>query len=192
MRTLADAGGGVGGPAVRVGGNSADEAVWQPSGALPPNVTYRVTAADFAAYAAAIPQWNGSVIVDVTLRDASGGAAAAHAAAAAAALPPALLESFEVGNEPDLFFENGIRAPGYGYADYRRDFAAAAVCDWQSTTWQDYAAVRVANASFVTVAGVEVAGVGGAAVWLDEGTRDSAVVPARAAPSTYSTCVARR
>ena len=56
------------------------------------------------------------------------------------------------------------------------DFAAAAVCDWQSTAWQDYAAVRVTNASRVTIAAVEVAGVGGSAVWLDEGTRDAAVI----------------
>ena len=56
------------------------------------------------------------------------------------------------------------------------DFAGAAVCDWQSTSWQDYAAIRFTNASFVTVTGVEVAGVGGAAVWLDEGTHDAAVL----------------
>jgi hypothetical protein len=71
-----------------------------------------------------------------------------------------------------------LAGPGLvvAHAAWFCDFAAAAVCDWQSTTWQDYAAIRVTNASFVTVASVEVAGVGGAAVWFDEGTRDSAVI----------------
>ena len=71
-----------------------------------------------------------------------------------------------------------LAGPGLvvAHAAWFCDFAAAAVCDWQSTTWQDYAAVRVTNASFVTLASVEVAGVGGAAVWFDEGTRDSALI----------------
>lgn len=79
-----------------------------------------------------------------------------------------------VANTSDV----ALQGPGLtvAHAAWACDFAAAAVCDWQSTTWQDYAAVRVVNASRVSVAGVEVAGVGGAAVWLDEGTRDSEVV----------------
>lgn len=71
-----------------------------------------------------------------------------------------------------------LEGPGLvvAHAAWSCDFAAAAVCDWQSTTWQDYAAIRVKNATRVTVAGVEVAGVGGAAVWLDEGVTDASVV----------------
>ena len=128
MRALAAAGGGAssGGASVRVGGNSADESAWVPTGALPPNTTYRITAADFAAYNAAVPLFNGSVIIDTTLRYADSSAlAAAHAAAATAALGP-LLEHIEIGNEPDLFHENGFRPAAFGYADYKAEYAAAA------------------------------------------------------------------
>ena len=123
MKTLAAAGNG--GAVVRVGGNSADESAWMPSGPLPAGSTYRITGADFAAYSAAVPAWNGSIILDTTLRYTDGAAAAAHASAATSALGKILAET-EVGNEPDLFFENGIRPPTYGYAEYVREYAVVA------------------------------------------------------------------
>ena len=126
MRALAAAGGGAGGASVRVGGNSADESAWVPTGALPPNTTYRITAADLASYNAAVPLFNGSVILDTTLRYADSSAlAAAHAAAAAAALGP-LLEHVEIGNEPDLFYKNGFRPKTFSYSDYKSEYGAAA------------------------------------------------------------------
>ena len=70
-----------------------------------------------------------------------------------------------------------LRGPGLtvAHAAWACDFAAAQCCDFQSTSWQGYAAVHVRNASGFSATLVEVAAVGGGAVWLDEGTVDSAV-----------------
>lgn len=97
------------------------------------------------------------------------------------ALGPAQLElylalSLEVvaaANVSDVALEG----PGIvvAHAAWACDFAGAQVCDWQSTTWQTYAAVHVRNASRVRLTGLEVAGVGGAAVWLDDYTHDATI-----------------
>jgi hypothetical protein len=56
----ASSGGAGRGPNIRIGGNSADESAYIPAPApLPPNITYRITAADFQAYLSAVPLWNG-------------------------------------------------------------------------------------------------------------------------------------
>lgn len=119
------------GPNIRVGGNSADESAWAPgTGTLPDNATYRITQADFEAYVAAVPLWKGTVTPGLNFR---GGADAtleiAHATALAAAIPwsSGLVESVEVGNEPDLYPRNGDRPPTWGGADYARE--AGAVMD---------------------------------------------------------------
>ena len=95
---------------------------------------------------------------------------------------PATLDLYLAVERTIVRVENASRVtltgPGLlvAHSAWSCDFGAAAVCDWQSTAWQDYAAVRVSNSSFVTVTGVEVAGVGGAAVWFDEGTSDAELV----------------
>lgn len=70
-----------------------------------------------------------------------------------------------------------LQGPGLtvAHAAWACNFAAAQCCDLQSTSWQDYAAVHVKNTSAFSASLVEVAAVGGAAVWLDEGTADSTV-----------------
>jgi hypothetical protein len=124
LNTLRTAAGAAEGPNIRVGGNSADASVWVPTGPIPPNSTYRITQADLEAYASAIPAWNGSVTVDTTLRyPRQPELDAAHVSASLKALG-SRLASFEIGNEPDLFFENGIRAPTYTYAQYKEDYTA--------------------------------------------------------------------
>ena len=104
MNILRAASGSVRGPNVRVGGNSADESVWLPSGDLPPNSTYRITQADLDAYRLAMPAWNGSLQIDTTIlyaRDPS--FAVAHIAAARKTLgimdvdEGGLVEGIEVG-----------------------------------------------------------------------------------------------
>jgi endo-1,4-beta-xylanase len=88
---------------IRVGGNSADESAYVPgTSALPYNASYRITAADFAAYLAAIPAWNGTVSPGLNFR---GGADATLEAAHAAALGAAIgwgrggfIDALEVGN----------------------------------------------------------------------------------------------
>ena len=130
MNALRGAAGDAGGAMIRVGGNSADESAYLPSGDLPNGTTYRITDADLDAYAAAVPAWNGSLVLDTTLRypGAQGTALdVAHIAAAVArkGVGFGLLEGVEIGNEVDLFFENGIRNPSYVYNDYAPEFKKA-------------------------------------------------------------------
>jgi hypothetical protein len=92
------------GPNMRIGGNSADESAFAPgSGALPDDAKYRITPADFAAYAAAVPLWNGSLTAGLNFRGgANATLEAAHAAALGAALgwgAASFVEALEVGNE---------------------------------------------------------------------------------------------
>jgi hypothetical protein len=70
-----------------------------------------------------------------------------------------------------------LQGPGLAvaHAAWACDFAGRQCCDFQSTSWQDYAAVHVRNSSAFAARLVEVAAVGGSAVWLDELTTDSAV-----------------
>ena len=99
MNTLREAGSYPRGPAIRVGGNSADESAWVSAPApLPLNTTYRITGADLDAYAAAVPAWGGSIILDTTFLYDSPALMLAHTAAAAKRLGP-LIESVELGNE---------------------------------------------------------------------------------------------
>ena len=100
LNTLRTTAGDDQGPNIRVGGNSADESAWVPSGPLPFNSTYRITAADLATYAAAVAQWNGTITLDTTLRypDQASPLVTEHVKAALGALGPSL-EKVELGNE---------------------------------------------------------------------------------------------
>lgn len=124
MNVLKEASGGERGPNIRIGGNSADQSVWLPGTApLPTNDTYRITQADLNAYGNVAPLWNGSITLDVNLRDETDPSlAVAHVNAALATFPASLVDGIEIGNEVDLFMDNGIRPPTYSAADYLADF----------------------------------------------------------------------
>jgi hypothetical protein len=111
------------GPNVRVGGNSADESVWiAPTTPLPVNDTYRIGPQDLACYAASVPGWNGSRVLDVNLRDAASPALAVAHLTAAQSLGWELIESVAIGNE--VRAKAGARAGGG---------AAAFSIDWGTT-----------------------------------------------------------
>jgi hypothetical protein len=136
MQQLAGQNGGVKGPNIRIGGNSADESAFvPPPSPLPYDAKYRITPADFAAYLAAVPLWNGSITPGLNFR--GGGNATlerAHAVALAAAIPweSGLVEALEQGNECDLYVRNGDRPAGWGAADYNRE-ASAVMADLAAT-----------------------------------------------------------
>jgi glycosyl hydrolase family 79 len=133
METLAA--GGNGAPTIRIGGNSTDETWWNPTGApRPPGVATDVT----PAWLSVLGQWTRltrtpmMLGLNLALHDPAN--AAAYAQAARGAIPPGLLATFEIGNEPDLYtqprtFRVGSRviargqrrATGYGVADYRAE-----------------------------------------------------------------------
>ena len=100
MNVLRFASGSDSGPNIRIGGNSADESVYLPSGTLPTNDTYRITDADLQLYAAAVPAWNGTIVLDLNMRNPTDPTLAVnHVKAAAASIGWDLIEGVEIGNE---------------------------------------------------------------------------------------------
>lgn len=129
LNALREAAGDAAGAMIRVGGNSADESAWVPTGDLPNGTTYRITTADLDSYEAAVPAWNGTLVLDITLRYTGKSGTdldVAHLTSALGRLGTSLVEGVEIGNEVDLFFENGIRARSYVYDDHKPEFALAA------------------------------------------------------------------
>jgi hypothetical protein len=113
------------GPSLRVGGNSADKSVFLPSGELPPNTTYRITQEDLAAYAAALPGWNGHAVIDTNFfveNDTTW--IAAHVAAISGSIGWSRIEGVEVGNEVEIYHDAGYRPSNWTFADYEREFEA--------------------------------------------------------------------
>ena len=120
------------GPSIRIGGGSADASLWwEQPGPLPPNQTYAITPLDIAAYAAALPRFNGRVVLDTNffLQDnATWGAA--HVAALARLWPAGFsagwIEGVEIGNEVDAYHDSGFRPHEWGERDYEAEFGAHA------------------------------------------------------------------
>jgi hypothetical protein len=135
------------GPNIRIGGNSADTSWFSdnPNDPLPKNITYRITSEqwrtgskvlngytscagnDLRSYLAAVPQWNGTVTIDVNFRQAADPSwAVNHITAVNTIIPWSLVDGIEIGNECDLYHENGIRTPNFTYTQYDPEFGAYA------------------------------------------------------------------
>jgi len=118
-------------PTLRIGGNSADRAWWNPSGTAPrpANVTIDVGAAQVSTLAALQAALGATLIPDLNLAlqgvytDAASNAAGL-VQALLAALPPGAVRAFELGNEPDLWSRNGLRPSTYLYADWKNEYGA--------------------------------------------------------------------
>ena len=121
--TLRAAAGDAAGPMIRVGGNSADESVWLPSGALPAGSNYRITSGDLDAWAS-VAAFNGTLMIDCTLLYGDPASMQKYdvplVEAAIKRLGWELIEGFELANEPDLFAEKGARPSSYSYAGASR------------------------------------------------------------------------
>jgi autotransporter-associated beta strand protein len=123
-------------PAVlRIGGNSVNTTCWGGLSNQTPITAAEVAA--FAGFVKALPT-NWHVIYGINMAANSLTNCAAEAAYAANALGPSLL-GFEIGNEPDLYYENGLRSSSYTFSDFVSEwqtFAAAitnAVPGWAIT-----------------------------------------------------------
>jgi hypothetical protein len=91
-------------PVVRIGGNSEDQAWWNPSGATPPAGVHIDVDASYLSTLAALQSALGNQLVlglDLALDDATN--AAALVTAAQAAIAPGGVMAFELGNEPDSY-----------------------------------------------------------------------------------------
>ena len=133
LRNLAEADGSAG-PNLRIGGNTADATWWDPHHARSKNescaasfsgkvcVTYAAGPHDIADHLAAVlaPGVGGSLIYDLNMVQNSSSTWAAEmvkgieASAARVVGGAEAVLGYEIGNEPDLYFENGVRAPTYG------------------------------------------------------------------------------
>jgi Glycosyl hydrolase family 79 C-terminal beta domain len=118
-------------PTIRIGGNSADQAWWNPSGTTPrpTNVTIDVGAAHVSTLASLNAMLGTTLIPDLdlalqgTYADAVTNAASL-AQAILAAVPPRSVRAFEIGNEPDLWYKNGLRAASYTFSGWQSDYDA--------------------------------------------------------------------
>ncbi len=118
-------------PTLRIGGNSADEAWWNPTGATPrpTNITIDVGSMHVATLASLNAMVGTTLIPDIDLAlqgvyaDAPGNAAAL-AQAISAALPGGAVRAFELGNEPDLWSKNGLRTSSYTFSGWQADYDA--------------------------------------------------------------------
>jgi hypothetical protein len=120
--------GGGRGPNLRIGGNSGDCSAYIPNIAtpLPTNDTYRITPADITSWSSVPPAFNGSVTVGLNFRNPTDPSlAVAHAAAVIAETSATTLSGFEIGNEPDLYFESktGMRPKSYNFSSYDSEWS---------------------------------------------------------------------
>ena len=93
-----------GGPLLlRVGGDSADHAFWDPNAAAMPDWVFPLAPRWLAQARALVRTLGVRLIVDLNLITDTPRAAAQWARAAMAGLPPRSIDAFEVGNEPDIY-----------------------------------------------------------------------------------------
>ncbi|MHB8659057.1 MAG: glycosyl hydrolase family 79 C-terminal domain-containing protein [Solirubrobacteraceae bacterium] len=88
---------------LRVGGDSADHAFWEPPGREAPEWAFEVTPGWLAGTRDLIAQTGTQVILDLNLVTATPAIGAQWARAARAALPRGSIAGLEVGNEPDIY-----------------------------------------------------------------------------------------
>jgi glycosyl hydrolase family 79 len=138
-RFLTNLGGGV----LRYGGSTADQHCWDPAthnrcydapGAV-------VTNADLANVFAFSRATGWPVLYTVNLADQRPDTAAAEVQAVAAAGGTSLM-GVEIGNEPDQYVQQGIRASGWGYPQYQ-------------TEWESYATRIASRTPSVKLAGLD-------------------------------------
>jgi hypothetical protein len=95
---------------VRIGGDSADHSIWDPSAAPLPPWAFTLVPGWLRQARALVRHAGTRVILDLNLITDTPSAAAQWARAAQAALPRHGLAAFEVGNEPDIYSRADWRA----------------------------------------------------------------------------------
>ncbi len=110
-------------PMLRLGGNSADSAWWNPNGLPNPSgVLYSITPSLVENVNGLIRSTGTKLIVGLNLRYPNPSLAVSWAQAAISQFGSKNIAAFEIGNEPDLFPHNGARLRSYTFQDYTSDF----------------------------------------------------------------------
>jgi len=100
-----------GGPLIlRIGGDSADHSIWDPTAAPMPPWAFTLAPVWLRQARALVRALGTRIILDLNLITDTPGAAAQWARAAQAALPRRSIVAFEVGNEPDIYSRADWRA----------------------------------------------------------------------------------
>jgi hypothetical protein len=88
---------------IRIGGDSADQSLWNPDAKRVPRWVFRLSRSWLEQTDDLLGRVRARLILDLNLVTASPLGAAAWARAALAGLRPGSIAAFEVGNEPDLY-----------------------------------------------------------------------------------------
>jgi len=105
---------------LRIGGNSVNKTQWAPDGGgLTPGET---APSDIRRFSAFVRETGWTVIYGVNGTTSSPARSAAEGAFAAQALGDRL-DSFEIGNEPDIYHENGLEPALFSFAQFRTQWA---------------------------------------------------------------------
>ena len=121
---------------LRVGGDSADRSIWDPSAAPMPPWAISLDPSWLRQARALVRRLGIRIILDLNLITDTPGAAAQWARAAQAALPRHSIVAFEVGNEPDIYSRADWRAIVAGRRFDGRALAGTALPD--AMTARDY------------------------------------------------------
>jgi len=135
MRHLTSTPGGKG-PNLRVGGNSADETWWNPTGERDKHsscsasysgqfcIVNDMKVSTLQAIREGTQALNGSVVIDlVMLQNLTASWAVEEAQATKDNIGWEWVDSFEIGNENDLFPQNGARSPSWNATQYEKEFS---------------------------------------------------------------------
>lgn len=122
---------------LRVGGDSSDRSLWEPSGREVPEWAFELTPSWLSQTRALVRLTGVRLILDLNLVSATPAIAAQWARAASLALPRRSIIGFEIGNEPDIYSRadwlaaltrvaRGILPSDISATGYDRDFRSYA------------------------------------------------------------------
>jgi hypothetical protein len=104
---------------IRFGGNQVEKTTWEKNG--PGNITKVVSPKDLDRLAGFIRATKWQIIYGINLGKNTPENAADEAAYATKVFGKQLI-GFQIGNEPDLYYDNGIRPPTYTYQDFKNEW----------------------------------------------------------------------
>jgi hypothetical protein len=107
---------------IRIGGNTVDRSPWVAVAASGVNLSKVITNQDIDRLFKFTGATGWKVMYGLNLGTGTPGYAAMEAAYVYSHYHDQLL-SFEIGNEPDFYYANGLRTPGYSNADFEKEFA---------------------------------------------------------------------
>lgn len=106
---------------IRVGGNSSDELVWTGGPRTSGTGKDSLTTTDIDGFSAFARATGWPVLFGLNLGEYNVSKAVNEAGYVAGSLQGSL-SAFQIGNEADLFHDNGLRASSYNYAEFRQEW----------------------------------------------------------------------